>query len=333
MLLSMRGEVPFPWVAGVTAAAGDLFVRVASVSDTGKVRAANEDAYTVVEPTDPETRERRGLLVVVADGMGGALGGATASRLVVETVERVYYEDAERDIPSALEAAIREANAVVHAAAQSDPSLKGMGSTCTAAVICNGLAYVAHVGDSRAYLVKGDQITQLTRDHSHVGELLRRGVLTPELAARHPQRGVLLRCIGPRAEVKVDLIEAPIELADQDRLVLCSDGLTGMASDEEIREQVAHHRPDTAVHQLLDLANGRGGDDNITVHVVAVTRRSIVVSSTQMPIIRPQVVAARQHGPAPPTTPARGGPSPALILLGFALLGAVAGVGAWLLFG
>jgi len=301
-------------------AAGDLFVRVASRTDTGRVREANEDDYVVEDPVDPALRARRGMLVVVADGMGGAVGGATASHLVVETVKEAYYADTRREIPDALEAAIIRANEVVHAAARADPTLKGMGSTCTAAAIVGGQVWLAHVGDSRAYLIHEGGIDQLTRDHSHVGELVRRGVLTREMAARHPQRGVLLRCIGPRAEVKVDVSEAPVELADQDRLVLCSDGLTGAASDDEILAKVDRPRPDAAAADLVDLANGRGGGDNITVHVVVVSTRSVIVSSTQMPALRPK-------------PPARSGPNPYLVLAAFAALGALAGVLAWLVSG
>lgn len=302
----------------MTAAAGELFVRVASRTDTGRVREANEDAYVVVDPVDPQLRAARGMLVVVADGMGGAVGGSTASHMVTDAVRDAYYAGTEGDIPGALTAAIESANAQVHAAAKADPSLKGMGSTCTAAVIKDGLAWVAHVGDSRAYLIHAGGIDQLTRDHSHVGELVRRGVLTPEMAARHPQRSVLLRCIGPRAEVKVDVSDEPIVLSDQDRLVLCSDGLTGMASDDEILAKVADARPDAAVADLVDLANGRGGEDNITVHVVVVSTRSIIVSSTQMQALRPLPVAA--------TRPA---PSPFVVLAFFALLGVLGGVIAW----
>ncbi len=289
------------------------------------MREANEDAYVVVDPTEAEQRELRGMLVVVADGMGGAHGGSTASHLVIDAVKEAYYADTTRDIPGALVAAIEHANDTVHAAAKADVALKGMGSTCTAAVIKDGQVWVAHVGDSRAYLIHEGGIDQLTRDHSHVGELVRRGVLTPEMAARHPQRGVLIRCIGPRAEVKVDVSDEPIALSDQDRLVLCSDGLTGMASDEEILAKVADARPDAAVADLVDLANGRGGDDNITVHVVVVSTRSIIVSSTQMQALHPQTLAARPQSPRPQVQQ----PNPLIVLALFALLGVLGGVIAW----
>ena len=302
----------------------DLFVRVASLSDTGRVRNANEDAYEVIDPADPGVRARRGMLVVVADGMGGALGGATASRLTVEAVASAYYaDDAPEAIPEALVHAVELANRAVYDAAQANPDLSGMGSTCTVAVVCGGQAWIAHVGDSRAYLVQGGEIRRLTSDHTHVGELVRRGVLTTEMAAKHPSRGVLVRCVGTRPQVKVDVSEAPVPLADQDRLVLCSDGLTGMASDAEILAKVQDVRPDTAVASLVDLANGRGGSDNITVHVVAMTRRSIVVSSTQMPALRLDGPPVKRINWL----------EVGLVLTAFALLGVLGGVVAWLVSG
>jgi serine/threonine protein phosphatase PrpC len=277
----------------------ELPLTIASRTDVGKVRSANEDSYLVVIPEDPLAAERRGRLVVVADGMGGAVGGAHASRMVVETLSEAMYSDHGFPPEQALSESIQLANRNIHSEASARLEMKGMGSTCTAMLLLHDRAYIGHVGDSRAYLVRQGRILALTDDHTKVQLLLDSGMITPAEAEVHPERSVLIRSIGPKPTVEVDVLE-PVELEDGDRLVLCSDGLTNHVSDGEILQLSEDHAPAEAVDRLVKLAKERGGTDNITVHVVGVGR----------PRARPAAPQTVIERPAPPTIPptrARGG--------------------------
>lgn len=266
-----------------------LPVHIASRTDVGKVRGANEDSYLVVEPNDPRVLAYRGRMALVADGMGGAVGGATASRMVVETIRDTYYDDYEVPIPTALKNAVEVANATIHEYAREHPEYRGMGSTCTALVIQSNLAYVAHVGDTRTYLIRDHRVLQLTDDHSKVAQMVRDGYLTPEEAENHPERNVILRSLGPKPRVEVDVLSQPVEVLDGDRLVLCTDGLTGHVTDAEILEVVDQYDPHIAAKMLVRLANERGGEDNITVHVIHVGEQTWPVR-THTPVGVPPTV-------------------------------------------
>ena len=249
---------------------GDLPIHIATHTDTGRVRDANEDSFLIVEPRAPLTLAKRGRLVVVADGMGGAARGDIASRLVVETIRDLYYADQSADIPTALAAAVRQSNRAIYDQAARDPSLRGMGSTCTALVLHQGRCYIAHVGDTRAYLLRGHRILQLTTDHTKVGRMVRDGLITADQATTHPERNVILRSLGPKPEVEVEVLQRPVELERGDRLVVCSDGLQEHVADVDILRMVTDFPPADAAPQLVSLANERGGRDNITVAVVQV---------------------------------------------------------------
>jgi PPM family protein phosphatase len=223
----------------------------ASSSHTGKVRRTNEDAYL----DDPP-------LFVVADGMGGARAGELASRLAVDTfreLEAVPDEDAE----ARLRRTILESNRRVLERAQSDPATAGMGSTVTAALLDGDRVVLGHVGDSRAYLLRGGVLQQLSHDHSLVAELERAGRLTREEAAVHPQRSVITRALGAGPELEVDT--SVVQVRDGDILLLCSDGLSGLIGDEGIARVVGGGGPlDEVVRRLVRAANDAGGDDNVT---------------------------------------------------------------------
>lgn len=251
-----------------------LEVHIFSRTDVGKVRSDNEDSYLVVDPSDPRVLAYRGRMALVADGMGGAVGGATASRMVAETIRDTYYDDFKAAIPVALKNAVEVANATIHEYARQNPEYRGMGSTCTALVIQSNLAYVAHVGDTRTYLIRDHRILQLTDDHSKVARMVSEGLLTEEEAENHPERNVILRSLGPKPSVEVDVLPQPVEVREGDRLVLCTDGLTGHVTDPEILEIVERHDPQEAAKMLIRLANERGGDDNITVHVIHVGEKA-----------------------------------------------------------
>ncbi|HEV2858764.1 MAG TPA: Stp1/IreP family PP2C-type Ser/Thr phosphatase [Solirubrobacterales bacterium] len=225
-------------------------------TDTGRQRNANEDSLFVEAP-----------LFVVADGMGGAQAGEVASRAAAESFAH--------DLPSSpastpperlLEATIEGANRTIHELARKDPSLTGMGTTTTAAFVDLDSEEVAigHVGDSRAYRLRGGKFEQLTRDHSLVEEMRRKGQLTDAQAEDHPQRSIITRALGPEPEVEVDLRTVPAQAGDV--FLICSDGLTTMLDDEKIAHILGRATSlQAAVRALVDEANRAGGRDNITV--------------------------------------------------------------------
>ncbi len=222
-------------------------------SHRGLVRQTNEDSFLV----------RKGLYVV-CDGMGGARGGEVASQMACERLAALSPDSAGKD---ELHDAIADANDSIAARSVAEPHLLGMGTTLTSALIHDETVILGHVGDSRAYLLRGESLRQLTDDHSWVGEMVRRGELTPAEAAIHPHRSVITRALGTEGETAPDLLE--IDLEQGDRLLLCSDGLSGMVSDEKIEEVL--RRPDgpqAAADALVQAALGGGGEDNVTVVVV-----------------------------------------------------------------
>lgn len=249
----------------------DPGITVNVVSDVGCVRTANEDSVLSVFPHDPDILEKRGVLVVVCDGMGGHSGGEVASRIAVETIHRSYYGE-DRKGPVTLAEAILAANRAIFAAAKADVQLAGMGTTCTAVVLKDGGVECGHVGDSRLYLIRGGQIYQLTEDHSAVRSMVARGLLSAAEAQNHAEKNVILRAVGTHPTVEVTTWEQPFPYWPGDRFVLCSDGLHDLVADEEIRTQAAGDDPQAACDTLVALAKSRGGHDNITVALIRIDR-------------------------------------------------------------
>jgi serine/threonine protein phosphatase PrpC len=243
-------------------------------SDPGALRPTNEDFAGVYAPTVPDDAWERGALFVLADGLGGHAAGEVASRVAVETVLARWIEGNTGQPHQSLRAATRDANAAVYDAAM-EHGRRGMGTTLTALTLAGHEAIVAHVGDSRAYLVHGGHCVQLTSDHSRAAEMVRMKLITPEQAATHPNRSMLTRSLGGEPAVQVDIIRQPIE--NHDVLVLCSDGLWDLVSRTEIAEVCdalggpAFPTPTEASSHLLDLALKRGAPDNITVVLVRIT--------------------------------------------------------------
>jgi PPM family protein phosphatase len=229
-------------------------VRVGARTDIGRSRRINEDGYLVRDP-----------LFAVADGMGGHQGGEVASSLALETLGRL---NAGQDgALRALVEEIRRANREVLEKGGADPALQGMGTTLTVLLTEGEKAHVAHVGDSRAYLLRDGNLQQLTEDHTLVQRMVREGRLTPDEADHHPQRSILTRALGVDEEVPVDELTLPIHSGD--RLLLCTDGLTGMIGEKRIQDILEAQRdPQAASNQLVEEANRAGGDDNITVIVL-----------------------------------------------------------------
>ena len=252
-------------------------VSVAASTHVGRVREKNEDAFVVADLTGgallgEQTHARfdvgeRGVLLAVSDGMGGAAAGEVASAIVVETITREFNDlPVETPRDTALTQAVQRAHEAVRQ--QGKAQQAKMGATLTAVFVRAGRAYIAEVGDSRAYLVRGGEIAQVTHDQSMVQLLVDSGVMNPEDASNSPMRNVILQAMGHQKELKVAI--AKLELRDRDLLMLCSDGLTGHVSDDEIRQILLGDRPEDAVRKLVDLANERGGKDNITVIVAGV---------------------------------------------------------------
>jgi len=235
-------------------------VRVGSLSDVGKVRSSNEDALGL-------DRDRG--IFIVADGMGGHQAGEVASQQAVDSLlGSLRARQPEEGAAEAMVRAITSANSEIAAAAQADKNLKGMGTTVVAAIVEGDRFTIAHVGDSRAYLVRDGGIRQLTEDHSMVAELVKAGVITPEAAETHPYRSAISRSLGQFKEVETDT--SVHDFLPGDRVLLCTDGLTRFVKAEEILERIeAHEDPQDASQALIDIANERGGRDNITVILIA----------------------------------------------------------------
>jgi serine/threonine protein phosphatase PrpC len=266
-------------------------------SDTGRQRRANEDSYFARSP-----------IFVVADGMGGAQAGEVASRLAVEAFERGLDEAGAPSAEQMLADRVLEANARIHEMSQASQDRAGMGTTITAAHVGDNDVAVAHVGDSRAYRLRGEDFQRLTDDHSLVEEMRRRGQLTAQEADEHPQRSIITRALGPEPDVQVDTHSWRGEAGDV--FLLCSDGLTSMVSESRVAD-ILRSAPSLrdAGRALIDAANAAGGRDNITVVLFALEEVGgpdpAVEQPTQVGVAAPtpeQVRAAVAQAPS-----ARGG--------------------------
>jgi serine/threonine protein phosphatase PrpC len=270
--------------------AKQLRLDVAQLTDVGRKREHNEDNMAFVIPKDSQVMASKGALFIVADGMGGHAAGEVASEIAVDTVSNMYYQEDSNDVAVSLLRAIRRANVSIHQRAAENLLRTGMGTTCVAAVLRGNMAYIANVGDSRAYLLRGNQVKQISQDHSWVAEQVRAGLLTEEQARTHAQRNVITRCLGTQAEVDVDVFHE--ELCEGDCLVLCTDGLSGLVSDEELQLIVDQFVPQESVYHLVEKANENGGPDNITAIVVRVQE----VGEEPPGVRHPVVVGGREVG-------------------------------------
>lgn len=245
-------------------------IEIATLTDVGRQRANNEDSYLYWEPDTEKEFSIKGRLAVIADGMGGYEGGQEASRLAVETVRSVYDNSFAGDPRQTLVAAFQTAHSTIQRYASEHIEFQGMGTTCTALCMLDHELYFAHVGDSRLYLVRSKTVTRLTRDHSYVGRLVESGIVRAEDAESHPQRHILTAALGSGREVVPDVPEQPIALEKSDALVLCTDGLWSLVSEQEIAAAVRSGTPADASAALVKIALERGGPDNITVLILRV---------------------------------------------------------------
>jgi PPM family protein phosphatase len=230
-------------------------VAVGAKTDVGRVRESNEDSYLVDDS-----------LFVVADGMGGHLAGDVASSTAVDVIASAS-KSADGNDPDSLVVLVRDANKAIFKKAQADAALRGMGTTCTLLLIEDSRGHLAHVGDSRAYLLRDGELSQLTEDHSLVGRMVKEGRLTAREAEHHPQRSIITRALGVDSDVEVDMLT--LQIKEKDRFLLCSDGLTSMVDDDRIHTILeATSDPQKAADELVLVANDAGGEDNITVVIV-----------------------------------------------------------------
>lgn len=297
-------------------------------TDPGQIRELNEDSIYLERRADKIAA--LGELLVVADGMGGHDSGEVASQQAIETIAESYYSEPKGNPTMALKRAIERANAIIFQRAQREHR-QGMGTTVVAAVRATDQLHVAHVGDSRIYLIRRGEIRALTRDHSLVAEQVEAGILTPEEAARHPHRNVISRAVGTAPQVEVEVAEAPFRLQSGDIILLCSDGLTEHLSPNEILAILRDKPPHTATQALIDAANAAGGSDNISVIVEqigevasreAITNRFATVARTE-PLPAPSAAPPAQ---IPAEAPSRRTRWP-ILLVGILLIGGISALG------
>lgn len=238
-------------------------VEVFGLSDVGCIRELNEDCYCICGFGDNSERG----FCILADGMGGHNAGEVASqnavKLIAEEMNRLL-ESGEKEIPGQLSRAVSAANTGVYTMASENPIHRGMGTTVVTAFIDDGTAYVANVGDSRAYAVRNDEIVQITTDHSVVSELVMRGTITKEEARLHPQKNIITRAVGTDKSVRTDIFE--YNYSPGDVMIICSDGLSTMLDDNRILEIIKSKKTsEDTVNSLIAAAKDEGGLDNITV--------------------------------------------------------------------
>jgi len=234
----------------------------AAITDIGCEREINEDRYAVIDSVN-------GRAWICCDGMGGCLGGELAAQLAIDSIRRVFETGDFDNAEQALKSSIDEANRIILLRRQ-NPVFSSMGTTVVAAVVNKDQVVITHAGDSRAYLVRAGEIQQLTVDHTYVQDLVDRGNISAEEALSHPQSHVLTKCLGaqPRLELETSTFWIWDNEEASDYLVLCSDGLYSLVTDQEIAQQITNNTPQNACVNLVELARSRGGYDNITLTVL-----------------------------------------------------------------
>ncbi len=257
-----------------------ISVTIGSASHIGMEKDENQDYCSYRIPTSG-AESKKGTLLTLADGMGGMGGGSLASRIAVDTFMETYYNDTSDNVTESLTKAFLEANKQVIDKGAEHVETARMGSTLTAVVIAKNKMYYSHVGDSRGYLIYGNDITQFTEDHSYVTSLVNAGVITAEEAETHPDRHVITKAIGLSAELAVDAYQIDRQIEKNMYILLCCDGLHGVVSDEVIVSTLTEYRePDVVAEKLVDKANENGGPDNITVLIARIDKVDLISSVT-----------------------------------------------------
>lgn len=243
-------------------------VEVAVLTDVGRQRSNNEDCFLYWEPESNDDFRRLGRLAIVADGMGGYEGGQEASRLAVETIRAIYEGTPDGNLQHTLLGAFTAAHGNIQRYAEEHPEFHGMGTTCTALSLVGSELRFAHIGDSRLYHDHAGTISRLTRDHSYVGRLVESGIVRSEDAESHPQRHILTAALGSGRELFPDSPPQPLVLELGDTLILCTDGLWSLVSEQELANVVRANTPGESCLALVKMALERGGPDNVTVLIL-----------------------------------------------------------------
>ena len=267
-----------------------------SKSDVGLERSENQDFFGSYLGDDAS-------FYIVCDGMGGHAGGSTASRVGVMTIEEKLKERVDLSVPDRVVHAIESANSAIFAMARNKPTLRGMGTTVVMVAVEHDtqLAWMAHVGDSRGYLLRGEEFHRLTRDHTMVQRLVDDGILSEEDAENHPNANIISRSLGSRDSVEVELCAEPIAVQNGDMFLLCSDGLYGLVSEQEMGETTASQPPADAVVRLVQRACEEGGHDNITVEIVVVGDQPAAAPNIR--VIKPAPLRPPEPEAAAPASP------------------------------
>lgn len=259
-------------------------LRLATLSDVGMRRAINQDSLAVQLAQHADQWQEHGHLLLVADGMGAHAAGELASKMAADHVPHLYLKHHDLSPPAAVEAAVRGANEEIFRRGQQNIEFHNMGTTCSVLLLLPQGAIAAHVGDSRVYMLRGTELVQLTFDHSLVWEMRAAGQISAADDVSHDiPRNVITRSLGPHPNVNVDL-EGPFPIAVGDIFLLCSDGLNGCVTDEEIASALSYYSPEQASQFLVDLANLRGGPDNITVVLAEVADEQMATEIDAKPL-------------------------------------------------
>jgi protein phosphatase len=246
-----------------------LRVRGAMLSHPGLERSSNEDSVIYSVPEAGSAEAAKGVLALIADGMGGHAHGEVASQMATQTVHYLFYRRGQ-SVPTALTEGFAAANFAIYERSQTDRACSGMGTTCTAVAVRDDQIWLGHVGDSRAYLIRDGEIRLISSDDSLVAEMVRQGKLTEAEAQDFPDRHVLLRALGIAAQVEPTIWQEPLQAREGDILVLCSDGLTDVVTDETIHQTAAVMAPYEACEALIQHALDAGGPDNVSVGVLTI---------------------------------------------------------------
>ena len=250
-----------------------LSIEYSGASDIGMIRTENQDSFGKFPPDNLDIYSDKGQLFIVADGIGGHAGGKEASSLAVETISNAYFNSLSDETGVALRNAIEAANTAIHQKAQNSEKFGRMGTTCTSMVIKNNAAAIGQVGDSKVYRIEKNKIEQLTMEHTQLNEMLKEKILTEEEAKNYPSKSALSRALGMEEKVKADIID-DIPLKHGQIFVLCTDGLSKV-NKEEILNIVTQNSPEDSCVKLINLANERGGKDNVTVQVLKINAEQI----------------------------------------------------------